>query len=86
MPNNRIPILDSSHVLMSPRRALLRFENIKQRFGLTLAVKSDSFQKAREDWIAGVFYLVILYSQEKTILVKRKPYQTRYSRYICIYL
>jgi hypothetical protein len=53
----KYPIIDSNQVKMSPTKVILRFENILKRDGVERALKSDSFKKVRESWVAGLFCL-----------------------------
>lgn len=53
----KYPILVSTKVKMSPAKVITRFENILIRDGVERAIKSDSFKKVRESWIAGLFCL-----------------------------
>ena len=62
----KMKTIDSSLVMVSPAKAIRRFEDILVRDGKKRALESSSFQKIRELWIAGVFTLC--YSQ----LTKRK--------------
>lgn len=54
---NGLITLNSSDVLMAPKKIIQRMENIIQKYGSERALKSGSFQKAREAWIASVFML-----------------------------
>lgn len=52
-----IPVIDSADVLMAPKKVIQRLENIIQKYGVVKALTSNSFQKAREAWVASVFIL-----------------------------
>lgn len=53
----KYPIVSSDRVKMSPSIAVNRLESVLERDGKERALKSDSFQKVRESWVAGVFCL-----------------------------
>lgn len=55
--NGTIKKFRSHEVLMAPKKVIQRMENIVQKHGRERALKSGSFQKAREAWIVSVFML-----------------------------
>lgn len=54
---DKIPIRDPGDVLLAPKKVIQRMENIIQKYGQKKALTSNSFQKAREAWIASVYIL-----------------------------
>ncbi|MBI4008985.1 hypothetical protein HY357_02025 [Candidatus Roizmanbacteria bacterium] len=65
-----IKTLLSSDVLMSPRKVIERMENIIEKYGISRAIKSVAFQKAREAWVASIFMLGMSQLSKKTYWIQ----------------
>lgn len=67
---NPLKVISSGEVLMSPKKVIQRMENIVQKYGRERALKSISFQKAREAWVASVFMLGMGQLTKKTYWIQ----------------
>ncbi len=68
-----VRILSSADILMAPRKVIQRMDNIVQKYGREKALKSNSFQKAREAWVTSVFMLGLSQRTSVTYWIEENP-------------